>query len=219
VTQGDVTMDVDRTGLKVEGMANIGPWRTNLKWEETFDEGLTPTRYHVYGDMDHSVLDGFGFGGREFFDGKIGVDIRATGQGLALEAGQLKADLKETEITLGDYWTKQTGVEAGLSAALKRDEQGTYIDNIDITAPDLKVIGDVSFTSNFALRDLSLSTLQISDFIEGQLTLKPDTSRELLSGSFSGKKLDISRLIDTSLSNQTSTFDVPIIFSGETPLF
>jgi len=216
VTQGDVTMDVDRTGLKVEGMANIGPWRTNLKWEETFDEGLTPTRYHVYGDMDHSVLDGFGFGGREFFDGKIGVDIRATGQGLALEAGQLKADLKETEITLGDYWTKQTGVEAGLSAALKRDEQGTYIDNIDITAPDLKVIGDVSFTSNFALRDLSLSTLQISDFIEGQLTLKPDTSRELLSGSFSGKKLDISRLIDTSLSNQTSTFDVPIIFSGET---
>ena len=214
VTQGNVNMTANREGLKAEGVANIGPWRTNIKWEETFDQGLTPTRYHVFGDMDHTILDEFGVGGREFFDGVIGIDIRATGKGLALEGGDLIADFKDTEITIGDYWTKQKGVSGNMSASLKRSEAGMNVEAINIDAPGLEISGDVSFTPNFALQNLSLNRISISDVIKGRLNIRPDNRREILSASFMGETLDISTLIDNSLSDQTSTFDVPIIFSG-----
>lgn len=210
----DVSMTLDKTRLNVEGEINIGPWRTNIEMEEVFDEGLTPTQYHVFGPMDHTTLDELGLGFREFFDGVINMDVRATGTGAAVNSATIMADLANTEINFGEYWNKPINEAGTLTASLTRGEGGTDIQSITLQAPNLLMDGSLALTPSYALKSLSLDRLKISDLLEGSLQLQPDNSREVLSASFSGKKLDISSFIDSSFTTQTSSFDVPIMFTA-----
>lgn len=212
---GDVSLEIDKTGLRVNGPVNIGPWRTNLEWREVFDNGLTPTQYRVFGPMEHTVLDDLGLGLREYFDGSIGVEINAVGQGVTINSATLQADLKETEITFGEFWSKPLGVPGQIKASLTRGVEGTNFQSFDITAPELDMRGSLSLTPQYALRELLFDQLKISDVVDGRLQIKPDADRELLSASLTGKRLDVSTVLDQSLTSQTSSVDVPILFSAQ----
>ncbi len=215
VTDGNVSVDINEKGLKVWGDVNFGPWRTNLVWEEIFDNGLTPTQYHLYGDMPHSLLDSYGFGVREYLDGIIGVDIKATGVGLEINTATIRADFKDTEITLADYWVKEKQAPGTVLASLSRNAETLQIDTFTAQAPDLDVIGKMILTPNFALNALELSQVNIGELIAGSLTLQPNEGRDKLLASFEGSRLDISSIVDNSVSSQTSAFDVPILFEGQ----
>lgn len=212
---GDLSVDIDKSGLRVDGPVNIGPWRTNLEWRETFDNGLTPTRYRVCGDLRHDILDDLGLGLREYFDGSIGVEINATGQGININSATLQADLSNTEMTFGDYWSKPLGIPGDIAASLTRGEQGTEFQSIRLSAPDLAMQGRLSLTPNYALRELLIDELKVSDLIDGTVQVRPDEDRELLSVTLSGERLDISSILDQSFSSQTSAFDVPILLSAQ----
>lgn len=212
---GDVALDIDKVGLRVDGPVNIGPWRTNLEWRETFDNGLTPTRYRVFGQMEHTILDELGLGLREYFDGSIGVDINATGSGVNIQSSVLEADLTDTEITFGEFWNKPLGEKGLVKASLTRGEQGTTFQSINVTAPELAMQGRLSLTPKYALRELFLDRFIVADVVDGALQVRPDTEREMLSASLTGKRLDVSTMLDRSFSSQTSAVDVPILFSAK----
>lgn len=214
---GDVSMDINKAGLRVSGEINIGPWRTNLELEEVFDKGLTPTQYHVFGPMDSTTLDELGLGFREYFDGVLNMDIRASGRGVSVNSASIIADLTSAEINLGEYWNKPINEAGKLTASLTRGEGGTDVQAFTLIAPELLFKGSLEFTPTFALKNLSLDTVQISELLDGAFQLRTDNSREAFSASFSGKKLDISSLIDSSFSSTTSTastFDIPIVFTA-----
>lgn len=215
VTNGNVSVDINEKGLKVWGDVNFGSWRTNLVWEETFDNGLTPTQYHLYGDMPHSLLDSYGFGVREYLDGNIGMDIKATGAGLEIETATIRADFTDTEITFADYWVKEKQIPGTVLASLSRDQNSFQINSFTAQAPDLEVVGKMTLAPNFALNALELSKVNIGELVAGALNLQPDDSREKLLASFEGARLDISSIVDNSVTSQTSAFDVPIIFEGQ----
>jgi hypothetical protein len=212
---GDLSLDIDKSGLRVDGPVNIGPWRTNLEWREVFDNGLTPTRYRVFGEMQHTILDDLGLGLREYFDGTIGVEINATGQGVNITSATLQADLAKTEIAFGEFWNKPLDAPGQVKASLTRGEQGTDFQSIAISAPELEMKGRLSLTPNYALRELILDQIKMSDFIEGSLQIRPDSERELLSASLSGARLDVSSFLDQSLTSQTAAVDVPLLFSAQ----
>ena len=210
LTEGEISLHVDNYGLQASGPAKIGPWKTNLEWKETFDEGLTPSQYHISGDMDHNTLDEFGVGFREYFDGATKIDIRATGTEGNIRSALIEADLSATEISVGDYWSKPKGVEGRLSASLLRNGDAFDISNLVVSAPGLEIEGQIAFRSDFALKNLVFETLKVSDLVDAQLQIQPDAERELLAATLDGTLLNLSSVIDRSLSAQTSTIEAPI---------
>ena len=133
---GFVTVVVDSQGMTVKGPVNIGPWQADLNWQETFDYGATPTRYRVEGRMDRDTLDGLGLGFREYFDGDIGVIVDAIGTGLDLTSAKVTADLTDTSMQLGEYWSKQKGSKGQFTGQLKRQAGGAILlEDMSITAP------------------------------------------------------------------------------------
>lgn len=210
LTNGDLSLSIDKAGLVVRGPVDIGPWQTNLEWKEIFDEGLTPTQYHLFGQMTPDILDELGIGFREYFDGSAKVDIRATGKGADIRTAEILADLAETEITVGDYWSKPKGENGKLSASLTRNVDSIDITAFDLTAPELDIKGQMAFRSDFALESLNLETFKVAQLVDSRLELRPDERREALAATMTGAYLDISSVLDRSLSTRTSALDVPI---------
>jgi len=214
LTNGDVSLNVDQAGLQVKGPVNIGPWQTNMEWSETFDEGLTPSQYHLSGQMTPDVLDKMGVGFREYVDGTAQVDIRATGTGADIKSAIILADLEETEISIGEYWNKPKGEPGSLSASVARSENSIDISAFELSAPELDVKGQLAFRSDFALRELVFETFKVSDLVDAKLVMKPDEEREVLSANLDGALLNISSILDRSLSTRTSALDVPLSLSA-----
>jgi hypothetical protein len=210
LNSADVSMVANANSMSVTGLVNIGPWRTNLNWKETFDNGATHTRYHVFGSMNSEIYDQLGFGFREYFDGPIEVDIRATGLGINVSSATLMADLSNAEMNFGEYWNKPIGQSGNLSAALTRGETGTAVQKFQMEAPDLNIQGAISLSADFALEALKLNTVKIGDVIDAAIVLYPNTTREAFEAELFGRKLDISSLIDRSLNTQSSAFEIPI---------
>jgi len=210
LTEGDISLRVDNKGLLASGPVKIGPWETNLEWKETFDEGLTPTQYHISGYMDHNTFDELGVGFREYFDGPTKIDIRAAGTEGNIRSALIEADLSATEISVGDYWSKPKGVEGRLSASLLRDGDNFDISDLVVSAPGLDIEGQMTFRSDYALKNLVFETLKVSDLVDARLEIRPDTERKLLAAKLNGNLLNISSMLDRSLSAQTSAFEAPI---------
>jgi len=216
VEQGFVTLTADKTAMTIKGPVNIGPWQADLNWKETFDSGATPTRYQVTGRMMRDTLDKFGLGFREYFDGEIGLNIDATGTGLDLASADITADLTDTFMRVGDYWSKANGARSQLKTSLRRLPSGSIrLDDIDLTAPGFDLAGHVELAENFRLLDLDLKRANITGFIDAAVKAKPDERNEKLSVFVTGRYLDVSPLVTGAIRTRTgNTIDVPILLTA-----
>jgi len=212
---GFVTMTVDSEGMTVKGPVNIGPWKADLNWQETFDYGATPTRYRVEGRMDRDTLDGLGLGFREYFDGDIGILVDATGTGLDISSAKLTADLTDTAMHLGEYWNKEKGSPGQLTGQLQRRPNGAVLfEDMNISAPGFDVQGRVELANNFRLLDLDLKRANIEGFIDAAVQAKPDELDEKLSVFVTGRYLDVSPFVTGALRNTGGGLDVPILLTA-----
>lgn len=212
---GFVTMTADSQGMVVKGPANIGPWKADLNWQETFDFGATPTRVRVSGQMDRDTLDGFGIGFREYFEGEVGLNIDATGTGLDLANAEITADLTEISMQVQRYWQKEKGMPASLTGLLKRRPSGAVLfENMAIKAPGFDVQGRLELAENFKLLDMDLTRANINGFIDAAVQAKPDELDEKLSIFVTGNFLDISPFVSAGLRNNSGGVDVPILLTA-----
>ena len=212
---GFVTMTVDSNGMAVKGPVNIGPWKADLNWQETFDYGATPTRVRVEGQMDRDTLDGFGVGLREYFDGEIGVKVDAIGTGLDFSSAALTADLTQTSMQMREYWQKEKGAAGELSGTLKRGLDGSVsFENMNLSAPGFDVRGQVDLAQNLKLLNLNITQANITGFINAAIQAKPDELGEKLSVFITGQYLDASSFVTAGLSNSSAGLDVPVLLTA-----
>ena len=212
---GFVTMTVDSQGMTVKGPVNIGPWKADLNWQETFDYGTTPTRYKVEGRMDRDTLDGLGVGLREYFDGEIDVSVDAIGTGLDLSSAKIIADLTDTSMQVGSYWRKDRGSKGEFVGQLKRRPSGAVLfEDMEIRAPGFDVQGRIELANNFRLLDLDLKRANIEGFIDASVQAKPDELNEKLSVFVTGRYLDVSPFVTGALRNTGNGLDVPILLTA-----
>ena len=213
---GFVTMTVNDLGMTVKGPVNIGPWKADLNWQETFDFGATPTRYRVEGRMDRDTLDGFGLGFREYFDGDIGVTVDAIGMGLDLSSAQIIADLTDSTMQLGEYWSKDKGSPSQFVGQLKRRASGAILlEDMSITAPGFNVEGRIELADNLRLLDLDLTEANIEGFLDASIQAKPDELNEKLSVFLTGRYLDVSPFVTRVLQKRGDGIDVPILLTAK----
>jgi len=217
LTQGHVTFDIDENGMTVNGPVKIGPWHTDMSWQEIFDQGATPTKYEIKGRLTREDMDRLGVGLRAFIGGDVDVEVLATGVGVNISQASLRADLTPADMVLGSYWSKPKNIAGELKARVKRLEDGSLIlENTSVEAPALSLKGNMSLASDFRLIDLRVDDAKIDNLVDGKFTLRPSASGEALSLSVIADYLDISTIMGPLLSGQAApqTLGLPYKIDG-----
>jgi len=150
VSAGDLTLNVNRSGMEVRGTAAIGSVPVGLMWSERFEEdGGVRTRYQVRTNLDDAGRLELGLDGIPFITGSAGVGLTyAIGwDGVAVGAADL--DLTETDIDLYPFgWSKRPGAEGrAFVKFLVQDEVLTEMPELSVRAGDLEIDGAGLFRS------------------------------------------------------------------------
>ncbi|MGB0907209.1 MAG: AsmA-like C-terminal domain-containing protein, partial [Maricaulaceae bacterium] len=212
---GNVTLYADKNGLVMKGLAHIGPWPTLVSWREVFDEGATPTLYSASGLVDRDTLDGFGIGLREYIGGEIQLNIDARARGLEITGADVTADLTQTEMRLGPYWSKPLGEAGRMTGKLSRTENGrVQLRDINVTSPGLSLKGGIDMAGNFRLINMDFSQAKIDNFIDAALEVKPGENGEKFDVFLTGDYLDVSPFVSGMFNTQSNAFDVPILLTA-----
>lgn len=216
LTEGDIYLEADKTGMSMTGPVTIGPWPVKLEWQEFFGEDPPPTRYNIEGSLDHDMLDKLGVGAREFFDGVVNLEIEAMGRGLDVTTASLAADLTQAEFSVLNVWAKPVGQDGQLFAELERGASGSIrLPSLMLTAPGLEVLGELEIEQNLQLKLLDISKMRIDGLINAAVQLKPDAQNSRLSLFVKGEYLDVSPWTNSLLGRRNdSSIDVPLIMTA-----
>lgn len=211
LTNGDVSLKANKSSMIIDGPVSLGPWNTHLNIIDNFEISETPTQFKMTGLVDRDTLDGAGIGLRKYFDGVIDLTITGEAQNTQISKASLAADLSQTEIILGDYWSKPASVSASVSADIaQNDKQGFSLDDLSFQAPGLALVGDLSFQSDMRLNFMDFNKIHIDGLIDTALTVMPNSTRDRFDVEMSGNYLDISPFISKTLSTQASNLDIPV---------
>jgi len=215
ITDGYVRFEADKTGLLMSGPVRIGPWPADMEWREVFGKNPPPTSYTISGFVGREMLDQFGIGLREYFDGTIPVEIKALGRGLDIQSGTLFADLTQAELSVSNIWSKAAGQDATLIASLERGTGGSVmLPQVDLKAPGVEILGALEIGQNLQLRVLDFSKMRVDGLVDAAVQLKPDADNQRFSLFVEGDYLDISPWVTAGLTQRESSLDVPILMTA-----
>jgi len=217
ITDGQVHFEANKNGLFLNGPVKVGPWAANMEWREVFGVDAPPTSYKLTGLVGRDMLDQFGIGLREYFDGTIPIEIKAQGNGLDIQSGTLFADLTQAELSFNNIWSKAAGQSGTLVASLARGDGGSVVlPQVDLKAPGLEILGKLEIGQNLQLRVLDFSKMRVDGLLDAAVQLKPDTQNQRLSLFIEGDYLDISPWISAGFKarNSSSAIDVPVLMTA-----
>ena len=216
IANGDVTLDATRERVLMEGPVDIGPWRADMRWLETFGVNPPPTQYTVSGILDTDLLDNLGVPSRILFDGNAAVRIEAEGQGFDIAAAKLDVDLTNSALSVERIWTKSAGEAASLTAQLTRGTDKSYIvENMHLIGAGIDVGGEVSLEPDYKLRQIDLSNVSIDSFINGAVKITPDRVAGRLAIQLDAGLLDVSPWTEDLFAERKSNLDVPLTIEGK----
>lgn len=170
LTDGQISLHVDKSQMTISGPVSIGPWQAKLSYLDLFDGGTEASRYSVTGRLTRDDLDRFGIGQRAIFDGAVDISVNATGGGMSIESAILKADLTPATLAFADIWRKDAGDAGTLTAAINIEGERIKLRDINLSAGGLDVNGDVILAKDFKLLSLDIPVIKIDRIVEGSLT-------------------------------------------------
>ena len=197
--------------MSIDGMVNVGPWRTGLQWKETIGKPDIPTQYKLSGTVDQNTLHAFGLGFREYIGGTAEVTAEASGQGLSVDGAKVSLDLANSDIRFGEYWKKPINRPGHFSAIFNRDDDGNLVaENLEIIADGLTVEGDAAFAPDARLLNFDMKKVLIDGFADGAVKIAPNNNLSAFDVSMTGRFLDISPMVDRAIRANTSDVALPI---------
>ena len=216
ITNGMVSLDANKERVVMNGPVNIGPWRADMRWLETFGENAPLTEYGVSGIVDADTLDKLGLGSRTWFDGSAAVQIDAQGRGMDIAAANLNVDLLNSELSVERIWMKPKGEPATLTGRLSRGSDLSYIiKNAQLTGTGVEILGDVTLEPDYKLRQIDLSNMSVSSLIAGAVKLTPDRIAGRLDVQLDASFLDVSPWTEDLFAERQSNLDVPLTLRGQ----
>lgn len=216
VRQGNIRLEASPDSVTLSGPINLGPWRADVRWHETFGDNPPPTEYSATGQVTADVLDGLGIASRGWFDGSANLRVDATGRNMNVEQAQLDVDLTDAALSAERIWMKPRGEPAQLSGWLSRDEiEGYEIRDASLEGEGLSLKGSVAFAKDFRLKQLDLSDVQIEGLVEGKVRVVPDRGNSRLSIDIDGKLLDVGPWTQDAFATRRSNFDVPLLLRAK----
>lgn len=216
IKNGTVKLDANKDRMTLVGPVDIGPWRANMEWVETFGNNPPPTKYTASGKVTAAELDGLGIASRGWFDGSANLRIKAEGRGMQVSAANMEVDLTESGLSIEQVWMKSVGEPARLTGRVSRDPKiGFTFENMNLFSQGVSVQGAMALGPDYQLRNLDLSDVKISGLIEGAMKIEPDRSQERLDILVSARWADVSPWTEDMFQTRTSTLDIPVSLQGQ----
>ncbi|WP_309418884.1 AsmA-like C-terminal domain-containing protein [Telmatospirillum sp.] len=209
LSDGQLSVDVDPSGLDVAGKALLGGIPSDIKWRENFSKGGIRSRYQVSALLNDADRRTVGLSATPFqppfLSGVVPVDLTVT----MMEPGRgdidIRAGLTEATMSLaGLNWEKVTGVGAQASALLRLvDGRLSDMPRFAVSAAngfDLQGLG--SFDKG-QLRRIVLSRAKWSRTeARGTVTIKPGDGG--LGIDFSGNSFDAREIVSGTPSDHST---------------
>ena len=216
ITNGTLSIDANKERVLMKGPVDIGPWRADVLWQETFGENAQPTQYQASGEINADILDKLGIGSRTWFDGTADLKIDAVGRGRDILGANINLDLTDSELSVERVWMKASGDPASFSGQLSREADGSYIvDDAKIMGTDLDVNGRVEIEPDYKLREINLSNVSIDSLIDGAVKITPNRLAGRLGVELDADYLDISPWTEDLFAERQSNLDVPLTLDGQ----
>ena len=216
ITDGSVLLTANGEGMTLKGPVSIGDWDVDLNWREEFGDNRGPTQIHLEGMLDRDALDGFGIGLREFIGGSTKVTIQAEGQGMDVQKARVEADLSQSDLQIGEYWSKPAGTDGYLNANINREIKDlAVIDNIEIGAPGLNLTGSVTLNDALQLQEVAIPNVEVAGFVDGSVSARPVEERSRIAIEMSGRFLDLSPFVSRAVRAQPSEFTLPMRINAD----
>lgn len=216
LTNGTIAMNANRERVIMTGPINIGPWRADVSWQETFGDTTSLSQYGVSGEVTADVLDKLGLASRTWFDGSADVIIEAQGRGRDIVSADIDVDLTNSELSAERVWMKPRSEPARLAGRLNRTLKSGYrFEDLDLTGAGIKVEGHVELDSDFKPQTIDLARVQIDSLIDGALKVTPDRSLGQLGVTIDAQYLDVSPWTEDLFVERESNLDVPLLLRGK----
>ncbi|MFM2129156.1 MAG: hypothetical protein RL477_702, partial [Pseudomonadota bacterium] len=194
LTDGDLTLRLDKRGMDVGGTARLGGVPASLKWTENFYSGASfISRYDVKGVVDDAARARFGL---DFLDpyvkGPAGADLIITRHDKRRMSIAGSVDVKDAALAFADLgWTKAAGTSGFARLRLSiEDEKVRRIDDLTIRAGDLDTAGSITLAADgksIAAFDFGRLVFTGNDY-RARGVFRPDDTLAL---DVSGKQADI----------------------------
>lgn len=196
LSDGRMTLRVDRKGLEIKGNARLGPVPAEIAWFENFDGGEPfNRRYEVKAVLDGAQRKAFDLPFAEAIEGPVTADIALLEGPDGDGRMAVKLGLKEAVLKLPAFdWTKPEGREAIAWLTIDTVKQEPVaIRAFELTTPELRASGAIDLP-----RDGKPLTARIERFslgatdISGTLVHAADGALDI---DLSGPGLDAAALI------------------------
>ncbi len=209
VTQGDLTLTVDKTKMDVVGVALMTDLPINLKWTENFDD-KAPFRaqYEIGASIDDvEKIKSIGVDVSSLTDdivqGGVDTTIRYTMFDERSGRVEIEADLVRAEMKLPMIdWRKASG-DSGWAAVTILIENGLVksVPSFEVNAGDLLVEGDIKYApAGLGLERINLKQVLLDRTnVSGAVISRPDGGWEL---GLRGSEIDITPLWDRMFNDR-----------------
>ncbi len=168
IDAGDLSLEVDKTELKVSGSLNLSGIPVEAVWTRALgDEDVPEQQFQLRGFLDDDERVRLGIATADWVTGPIGVGLTYTTNGEESGFGAAELDLSATRIELAPFaWQKEEGVEArGQFAFAVENDLVTGLPSFEFSAPELLAAGSLTFTSDgeFDIGEAVLSRLVVGE--------------------------------------------------------
>lgn len=194
LTDWALTVAGNQDALTFSGPLRFGGSQAELVWTERFGDG--PEAGSVYaldGALNAADLDLLGIPVRSFAQGRVGVQLKGRGEGLAFDAVEADLDLQDADVALPrSIWVKRAGAPARASMLAQRDAAGVVrLSDVMLQAPGLDVRLDAAIAADGRLLRLDASRAWIEDRFDARVRAVRDAAG-VLRLNVTGRQFDAS---------------------------
>lgn len=209
VTQGELTLSVDKTKMDVSGVALMTDVPINLTWTENFDDKAPfRARYEIGASIDDvQKVESLGVDVSMLTDdivqGGVDTTVRYTLFDERSARVEIEADLVRAEMKLPMIdWRKAPG-DSGWAAVNILIENGLVksVPSFEVNAGDLVVEGDIQYApAGLGLERINLKRVILDKTnVSGAVISRPDGGWEL---GLQGSEIDITPLWDRMMNDR-----------------
>ena len=199
VTDGDLTLQLDKRGMDVTGSIRLGGVRADLAWTENFYSGARfRGRYAVKGVIDDAGRKRLGLPSGPHVTGPLGFDLVISRFDDKRTDISGTLDVKQAALVFNEIeWSKSPGIGGFARFSLNlQDDKIRFIPNLSIKAGDLDALGWVRLAAD----GIRVESFEFSKLIFGESDIRvsgqarPDGGLDL---SVTGAMIDIRPFLES----------------------
>jgi hypothetical protein len=218
LTRGDLRLDLDRTGMRLDGTADLAGAPAKVGWQQSFGakKAGVRSRFTLSTRLDDALRRRLGFDlAAVAVTGPVGLEASLTRAGDGTGEAVLALDGNGAAIAIPDLaWTKPAGqpTTAKLTLALAGDRLAA-IREARVTGRGV----DLDLAAAFGTGDGALQRVNLKRFVLGQTDLSGTVARRPEGGwraDLHGPSLDATGILAELKTPGASTNEPPLVFNG-----